>query len=78
MVYDEKFMETCQKLGNTIKRIREEKQITIKELSEKTGIRAEYLRKIEQGEAYGVLIDKHLLKIACCLNLKMSQLLNFQ
>lgn len=51
--------------------------MTIKELSEKTGIRKEYLRKIENGKAYGVLFDKHLLKIAIALNTKISDLFDF-
>lgn len=51
--------------------------MTIKELAEKTEFKKEYLKKIEEGKAYGVLIDKHLLKIAKCLNIKLSELLNF-
>ena len=77
MKYDEDFLDTCKKLGNNIQKFREEKQMTIKELSEKTGIRKEYLRKIEDGKAYGVLFDKHLVKIATALNIKMSDLFNF-
>lgn len=77
MKYDEKFIEVCRKLGESINREREGKQISIKVLSEKTGIRAEYLKKIESGKAYGVLLDKHLLKIAKALNVKMSEMFNF-
>ena len=77
MKYDERFLDTCKKLGNNIKRFREEKQKTIKELSETTGIRKEYLKKIEDGKAYGVLFEKHLVKIATALNIKMSDLFNF-
>ena len=77
MKYDEHFLDTCRKLGNNIQKFREKKQMTIKELSEKTGIRKEYLRKIEDGKAYGVLFDKHLLKIAIALNTKISDLFDF-
>ena len=77
MKYNKHYFEDLKKLGKHIKNLREEKLITIKELSEKTGIRKDYIRKIEQGEAYGVLIDRHLLKIAFCLNIKLSQLLDF-
>jgi len=66
-----------QKLGQNIQRIRNEKQITIKELSNITQIRVEYLRKIESGKAYGVLLDKHLLKIAMGLNIKIKELFDF-
>ena len=61
-------------LGQNIKTMREEKKITIQEISEKTGIRVEYLKKIENGTAYGILIDKHLSKIANALRVKLSEL----
>ena len=77
MKYDKHFLDTCRKLGDNIQKFREKKQMTIKELSEKTGIRKEYLRKIENGKAYGVLFDKHLLKIAIDLNTKISDLFDF-
>ena len=77
MNYDKYFLEQCEKLGKNIQKIREEKQITIKELSGMAGIRAEYLKKIEQGKAYGVLIDKHLSKIAKGLNVRLSCLFDF-
>ena len=47
-------------------------------MSEKTGIRKEYLRKIENGTAYGLLLDKHLLKIAIALNIHFYQLMDFE
>ena len=61
-------------LGQNIKTMREEKKITIQEISEKTGIRVEYLKKIENGTAYGILIDKHLSRIANALRVKLSEL----
>ena len=74
MDYDKNFKDICKKLGLHIYKIRCEKQFSLKEISEKTGIRTEYLRKIESGTAYGVLIERHLLKIAKVLNIKMSEL----
>ena len=65
-------------LGKHIKNLREEKRLTLKDVSLKTGIRVQYLDKIEKGIAYGVLIDKHLLKIAIILQVKMSELLNYK
>lgn len=76
MNYSESFIKACEKLGKRIQNLREEKQITIKEMSEQTGIRKEYLKKIEQGKAYGVALDKHLIKIANVLQIKMSILLD--
>lgn len=77
MKYDNQFLQICIKLGKRIQNLREERQISIKEMSEKTGIRKEYLRKIELGKAYGILIDRHLFKIADILNVRMSTLLKF-
>ena len=65
-------------LGKHVKNLREEKRLTLKDVSVKTGIRVQYLDKIEKGIAYGVLIDKHLLKIAIVLQVKMSELLNYK
>lgn len=76
MEYSESFIEACVKLGKRIQKLREERQITIKEMSEKSGIRKDYLKKIEQGKAYGVALDKHLIKIANVLKIKMSVLLD--
>lgn len=48
-------------LGKRIKEKREEKGLTINELSIKCGIRKIYLRKIEAGEAYGLSTTKFLM-----------------
>ena len=77
MYYDKRFLEYCKKLGLRIKKLREEQKIPIKEMSDKTGIRTEYLDKIEKGIAYGICIEKHLLKIAKVLKIKLSELLDF-
>ena len=69
--------EAFIKLGKHIKNLREERNLTIKDVSIKTGIRAEYLSKIEQGKAYGVRMETHLLRIAKTLKVKMSELLDF-
>ena len=61
-------------LGQNIKTMREEKKITIQEIYEKTGIRVEYLKKIENGTAYGILIDKHLSRIANALRVELCEL----
>ena len=77
MKYDEKFITTCIKLGQNIKNKRENRQITIKQLSKITGIRKEYLNKIELGTAYGVMMEKHLLKISTALKIKLVDLFDF-
>ena len=78
MKIDEKTKQDFFKLGLQIKKIREERNIALKELSQKTNIRKEYLQKIESGKAYGVLIDKHLLKIAIALKVHFTQLFDFE
>ena len=40
---NDEYFKACKQLGENIRSLREEKQISIKELSEMTGIRAEYL-----------------------------------
>ncbi len=77
MKYDEHFIEYCQRLGKHIQKLREEKNMTIDEISNKTGIRGEYIRKIEQGTAYGVKLENHLLIISNVLNIKLSDLFDF-
>lgn len=74
MNISEKIKAAFKQLGKHIQMLREERNISIKELSERTGIRKEYLKKIENGIAYGVILDKHLLKIAKELKVRLSEL----
>ena len=62
-----------KKLGENIKAQREKENISIKELSQKTGIRAEYLKKIEQGLALRITTTK-IFNIATNINIKPSLL----
>ena len=78
MNIEEKVKEKFKKLGIQIKKLREARNLTTKELSEKTGIRKEYLQKIENGTAYGIVINKHLQKIAKELNIKLYQLFDLE
>lgn len=77
MYYDEDFLKICKLLGTNIKNKRETANLSIKDLSELTGIRKEYLKKIENGTAYRVLIDKHLAKIADALKVPLRSLFDF-
>ena len=49
-------------LGNNIKELREKYNLSLEELSVKSGIRKQYLQKIENGIAYGFKIS-HLDKL---------------
>ena len=78
MKINEYFKQKLILLGLRIKQLREERNLTLKDVALKTGIRIQYLQKIEKGLAYGVLIDKHLLKIANALSVKLGELFAFQ
>jgi cytoskeletal protein RodZ len=73
----ERVKVSFKKLGLHIKNLREDRNIKIDELSARTGIRKEYLEKIEKGLAFGVLIERHLVKIAKTFNIELSELLDF-
>ena len=64
-------------LGNQIKKLRKERDLTIEELSQRTQIRLEYLRKIEAGKAVGVRLVKHIFKIAEELNVTLYKLFDY-
>ncbi len=78
MKLSEKIKVSFIQLGIHIRMLREKRQLSLKELSKITGIRKEYLSKIEQGNAYGILIERHLLKIAKSFDIKLSELLDFE
>ncbi len=77
MNIDEQTEKAFTQLGKHIQILRENKNITLDELSKTTGIRKNYLKKIEDGLAYGVLVEKHLLKIARTLKISMQELFDF-
>ena len=77
-MYSERFKQECILLGKHITKLREERSITIKELSIKTGIRPQYLKKIEAGIAYRVSLTKHLLKIVKALKITFSELFRYK
>lgn len=76
MNIDEKIKLSFKLLGEHIQKLRNDKNISLKELSTKTGIRTEYLKKIENGVAFGLLIEKHLVKIAKAFDIKLFELFN--
>ena len=65
-------------LGQHIKKLRLERNLTILEVSRKTKIRKIYLEKIENGTAYGVQVYKHLLKIAIAFQIKFFDLFDYK
>ncbi|MCR5261676.1 MAG: helix-turn-helix domain-containing protein [Candidatus Gastranaerophilales bacterium] len=74
MRYDENIKKEFENLGKNLQKMRENKKISLSEMSDMTGIRKEYLRKIEKGIAYGVRFERHLIKIADALNIDIFKL----
>ncbi len=68
----------CILIGQHIKNLREERNMTLKEMSQKTGIRVEYLKRIEAGTAYRVKVMEHLYEIAKALKITMVELFSFE
>ena len=71
------FKEHLILLGKHIQTIRKNKNISLQDLSKKTQIRIEYLKKIEKGEAYGVRIGRHIYNIALSLEVSLYELFDY-
>ncbi len=74
MQYNKIIKQEFKNLGKNIQILREKKNISLLEMAYKTGIRKEYLQKIENGIAYGVLMERHLLRIADALDVSIVNL----
>lgn len=70
---EQEYLLLFKKLGENIKNTREEKQIALDVVAHKTGIRKQYLKKIENGEAYGFTTTQ-FMKIAVVLKVKPREL----
>ncbi len=77
MKYNENIKNDFIKLGKHIQNLREARKISLKEMSRKTGIRKDYLQKIEKGIAYGITLNTHLIKIANALNVSLVTLFEY-
>ena len=75
---NEKLKQDFILLGLHIKKLREERNLTIKDVALKTGIRVQYLRKIENGTAYGVRIEGHLYKISKAFSINFVEIFKFK
>lgn len=75
MKKQERFYSLLKLIGKNISIIREFRKMSIGELSIQTGIRIEYLKKIEQGNAYRLNITK-FFRIAKVLNVNGSCLVD--
>lgn len=77
MEITERIKIELKKLGINIQKIRKEQNITTEQLSELSGIKKELLEKIENGTAYNVKLNKHILKIAEALNITLYQIFDY-
>lgn len=66
--------QKLKQLGQNVFKLRTKYNMTLEELSEKTGIRKQYLIKIEKGIAYGFRIS-HLEKLANAFEWNLKELL---
>lgn len=64
----------AQKFAKCIKEIRERKNISIQELSQKTGINAGYISKIESAQAKRVKVS-HIFLLADGLQVSPSEII---
>ena len=71
---EEKYKEIFIKFGKNIKEFRQERNITLQELSELTGIRQQYLKKIEDGKAYRIS-STHVFVFAKAFKIKPHEVL---
>ena len=78
MNINEKVKQDFMLLGQNIRKLREERNLTIKETSQKTGIRPQYLQKIEAGLAYGVMVEKHHVPLVKVFKIKFHELFDFK
>jgi len=77
MKIDDELKQDFILLGKQIRKLRQERNLTIQEISKITGISIQYLTKIETGLAYGVLMGRHLLKISNAFQVKFSDLFKY-
>ena len=77
MEITERIKIELKKLGINIQKIRKEQNITTEQLSELSGIKKELLEKFENGTAYNVKLNKHILKIAEALNITLYQIFDY-
>ena len=65
--------KTFESFGKKIRKLRKERNLSVKELSKLTGIREQYLYKIESGKAYG-MCTSYVLLFAKSLNVEIKSL----
>lgn len=65
--------EMFKNFGENVRKQREKENITLEELSKKTKIRKQYLKKIENGKATGIKVS-HIFIIAHAININEYKL----
>lgn len=73
---DEIRNKTFRKLGLHIQKLRALKNISFEELSKLSGINKKYLKRIEDGEAYGIN-PRHLTLLCKGFDITLPELLKF-
>mgnify|MGYP002626481057 CR=1 FL=1 len=71
--YTEDYIKLVERIGKNIKKVRENKGISIDELSQKIGFSKKYLNNLEEGKTLGTTIGR-LLIISDILKVKLHTL----
>lgn len=72
---DNPFLRERKVLGETIKKLREDKKLTQEELADRASLNVSYLAKIENG--YVNTTIRYLIKIARGLKVEVKELFEF-
>jgi transcriptional regulator with XRE-family HTH domain len=73
MKRSEYMLRQFKNFGENVEKFRIGKGLGVAELSELTGIRKEYIKKIEKGESYGIR-NSAIKKIADALEIHLKEL----
>lgn len=71
--YDEGYIQLVKNIGENIRNIRIKKNLSIKELANKTGFSKSYLYELEKGKTLGITIKKIII-ISKILEVKPSEI----
>lgn len=61
MEYDKEYIQFMKTVGEKIHKLRVDRNLSIKEIADKTGISKSYLYNLEKGKTLGTTIDKFII-----------------
>lgn len=78
MDFDEIFKQDLVLLGRHIRKLREERGLTLAEVSSATGISISYLKKIEEGKAYRIKVFAHIFPMIELFHISFKEIFSFK